>query len=369
MPTIVSRKDDHIRIAILRNVEFGDTYLSKLHIVHDSLPEIGLDDVDTRVKLFGKDLALPLIIGALTGGTDLAFRINRVLARVAEKCGIGICVGSQRIAIERPETRRSFEIVKEEAPTALKIANIGAPQLSKLDEAKLLEWCQTAIEMIDADVLAVHLNPLQECLQPEGEPHFRDVLDKLRYLVKNLGKPILVKEVGFGIARETARKLAETGVAAIEVAGWGGTNFAIVEMYRTNLDMETIDMYKTLANLGIPTLISLCEVIEEFQGYIIASGGVRTGLDVAKVLALGADAASIARPFLEKAIEGEESVIRYVKRIEKELKISMMLTSSRTVKDLRYAPLVMDYDVVMWLVQRRLRKCLRRICLEHLIQK
>ncbi len=364
MSSIVSRKDDHIRIALLRDVEHGSTFLDKVWLVHDSLPEVRLDEIDTSIELFNKKLALPLIIGALTGGTDLAYKINRILARVAEKCQIGICVGSQRVAIERPETRKSFTVVKEEAPTALKIANIGAPQVARLDEEKLVEWCITAIDMIDADAIAVHLNPLQECLQPEGEPDYRNVLEKLRYLVKQINKPIIVKEVGFGISRETARKLASVGVAAIEVAGWGGTNFAIIEMHRA--DPELRELYITFTQLGIPTLMSLCETLEEFNGRIIASGGIRTGLDIAKVLALGADAASIARPFLEKALEGEECTLNFVKRLEKELRISMMMSSCRKIEDLRKVPLVFSIEVLAWLQQRRLSKCLKRVCMDKI---
>ncbi len=363
MSSIASRKDDHIRIALLRDVEHGTTFLDKVWLVHDSLPEVKLDEVDTSTELFGKRLSIPLIIGALTGGTDLAYKINRVLARVAERCQIGICVGSQRIAIEHPETRRSFTIVKDEAPTTLKIANIGAPQIARLSEDKLVEWCITAIEMIDADAVAVHLNPLQECLQPEGEPDYKNVLEKLRYLVKHIDKPVIVKEVGFGISRETARKLATAGVAAIEIAGWGGTNFAIIEMYRADPDLR--ELYLTFTQLGIPTLMSLCETLEEFNGRIIASGGIRTGLDMAKVLALGADAVSMARPFLERALEGEERTLHFIKRIEKELRISMMITSSKRIEDLRRVPLVFDVEIIAWLRQRKLLKCLRRACADE----
>jgi len=363
MHDISSRKDDHIRIALLEDVETGRTLLDQVYLVHDSLPEVNIDEVDCSVTVFGKQLSMPLIIGALTGGTDIGFKVNMILAEIAEKFRIGICVGSQRVAIERRNriAIESFKIVKEKAPSTLKIANIGAPQLSKLDEKTLLDWCIEAIDMIEGDAIEIHLNPLQECLQPEGEPTFRSVLDKIRYLVKALNRPIIVKEVGFGLSRETAEKLAKCGVAGVEVAGFGGTSFVLIEMYRANLmDKETRELYYTFLNYGIPTVISVCEVLEVFNGVIIASGGVRSGLDIAKLIAIGADLAAIARPFLERALLGREIVEKYVKRIHRELLISMFLTGSKNISELRSKPIVFGQDIVCWLKQRNLSKCMKR---------
>ncbi len=361
---IASRKDDHIKASIVRNVETGSTWFNELMIVTDSAPSINLKDISTDVELFGKKLSMPLIIGALTGGTDLGFKINRILARVAEKYRLGICCGSQRIAIERPETKYTFSIIREEAQTTLKIANIGAPQVSIVDEDKLVDTCNQAIDMIDADALAIHLNPLQECLQYEGEPQYRGFIDKLRRIVRGVNKPIIVKEVGFGISRRTVRKLKDVGISAIEVAGKGGTNFTIVEKYRVEkfLDSESLEIYESLKDIGIPTLLSLCEVIEEFNGIIIASGGIRSGTDIIKAIALGAHATSIARPFLEKALEGYERVCKYVKKILEEVKIVMFMTDCKDMSDVRNRLELIPTPRLLEILRiRRLEKCIQRM--------
>ncbi len=363
MYDIASRKDDHIRIALLENVETGRTLLDQVYLVHDSLPEIDLEEIDCSVTVFNKRLRIPLIIGALTGGTELGLKINSTLAEVAEKFQIGICVGSQRIAIEKKSriAIESFSIVRDRAPTALKIANIGAPQLSKLDEKTLLDWCTEAIDMVNGDAIEIHLNPLQECLQLEGEPTFRDVLNKIKYIARSLNKPVIVKEVGFGLSKETAEKLAKCGIAGIEVAGFGGTSFVLIEMYRADIsDREVKELYETFLSYGIPTVLSVCEVLEVFNGVIIASGGIRSGLDIAKLIAVGADLAAIARPFLERALLGKEHVERYVKRLHRELLISMFLTGSRNLSDLKKKPIVFGQDIVCWIKQRNLSKCMRR---------
>ncbi len=367
MRDIASRKDDHIRVAVFREVEYGRTLLDQVYLLHDSLPEINLEDVDCSVRIFRKDLSIPLIIGALTGGTEIGLKVNKILAEVAEKFRVGICVGSQRIAIEKKDKLaiESFTIVREKAPTTLKIANIGAPQISRLDEKSLLDWCIEAIDMINADAIEIHLNPLQESLQLEGEPTFSNVLDKIRHIAKSLNKPVIVKEVGFGISKETAAKLADAGISGIEIAGLGGTNFTLIEMYRRELnDPEVRSLYETFLNYGIPTVLSVCEVLEVFNGTLIASGGVRSGLDIAKLLAIGADLAAIARPFLEKALLGKDKVESYLKRIRCELLITMFLTGSRTVNELKTKPIVFGNDIICWLRQRKLSKCLKRVNLE-----
>ncbi|NPA71153.1 MAG: type 2 isopentenyl-diphosphate Delta-isomerase [Crenarchaeota archaeon] len=363
--TIFSRKDDHIIASLIHNVDLGSTWLEKVYIITDSAPEIDLSDVDTSVNFLGKKLSMPLIIGALTGGTELGLKINKILARVAEKCRLGICCGSQRIALENEFARESFKVIREEAPTTLKIANIGAPQVAlERNEKKLVDMCLQAIDMIDADALAIHLNPLQECLQYEGEPTFRNLISNIELIVKSLKVPIIVKEVGYGISRITARKLAKIGVTAIEVAGRGGTSFTIIEKYRVKdiIDRELLYLYDTLSELGIPTLLSLCEVYEEFPGKIIASGGIRTGIDIAKTLIFGADMAAIARPFLEKALEGFEKVLKYVERISRELRIVMFLTNSKNIEEFkREANIIVEPSILEVFKIRGLTKCLSRV--------
>ncbi len=363
--TIFSRKDDHILASLLLGSDIGSTWLEKVYIITDSAPTIDLAEIDTSVEFLGKKLSIPLIIGALTGGTDLGMKINKILARAAEKYRIGICCGSQRIAIENESARRSFTIIKEEAPTTLKIANIGAPQIAlEKDEKRLIDMCIQVIEMIDADALAIHLNPLQECLQYEGEPKFQDLINNIEIIVKEIKKPIIVKEVGYGISRRTARKLSNIGVSAIEVAGKGGTNFTIIEEYRARriVDRELLAMYKTLKDLGIPTLLSLCEVIEEFPGSIIASGGIRTGLDIAKTIILGAHIAAIARPFLEKSLEGLDRVLKYIERIARELRIVMFLTNCKNIEEFKKnAEIIVEPELVEVFKIRRLTRCLNRV--------
>ena len=353
------RKDDHIRISILENVETGNTYLDCVYLIHQALPEIKFEDINLEVEVFNKKLSAPVIIGALTGGTELGFKINKLLAQIAEKFNIGLYVGSQRIAIEKKETRYTFEIVKEIAPNVLKIANLGAVQISKIDESKLLDLCNEAIDMINADALSIHLNPLQEILQPEGEPYFQDFLSKLNYLIKHLNKPIIVKEVGFGISKEVAEKLEKIKVHSIDIAGFGGTSFTIIEGFRSNKFMKEIS--KTFINWGLPTLFSLCEVLEVFNGIIIASGGIRNGIDIIKVLAIGANVVSVSRPFLENALLGFEKLENYVNKLLMEMKIAMYLTNAKSINDLKNIPIVFCSSAINWFTQRKLRKCIKRI--------
>ncbi len=230
---IESRKNDHIRIASEYNVEEGNNLFNEVHLIHIALPEMDFDDVNTATTIFNKRLSFPFIIGAMTGGTETAEKINATLARCAEEFGIGMYVGSQRVAIVKPETARSFRVVAENAPTALKIANLGAPQVSRLDEKVLSDWVLQAIDMINADAIAIHLNPAQEVFQPEGEPWFKGVIDKLRFIRKVANRPLIVKEVGNGISMEVARALvSRVGPDAIDVAGTGGTSFIRIESIR-----------------------------------------------------------------------------------------------------------------------------------------
>lgn len=343
---IASRKDQHIEASVSKLVEYGDALFDEVTLVHNALPELNLDEIDASVEIFGKRLSAPFIVGALTGGTALAAKVNERLAKSVESLGLGMYVGSQRIALERPETRWTFEVVKEYAPRALKIGNLGAPQLAKLDEKTLLDWALEAVDMIDADALAIHLNPLQEIFQAEGEPTFRGVLDKLRCLAKGLNKPIVVKEVGSGISKEVAGRLGEV-VSAIDVGGRGGTSFVLIEGYRGA--RKWTDAF---LDWGIPTVVSICEVRSAFGGTIIASGGVRSGVDGAKCIALGANAFSMSKPMLDAALENR--VEEALERVIWELKAAMFLTGSRTVRELSTAPKVVGPRVRVWLESREI---------------
>jgi isopentenyl-diphosphate delta-isomerase len=345
---IENRKDEHIKIAASNDVEEGNSLFDEVQLVHNALPEIDFDDVNPSVSIFGKRLSFPFIIGALTGGTETAERINGTLARAAEEFGIGMYVGSQRVAIVRPETARSFRVVKDNAPSALKIANLGAPQVSRLSERELIDWVNEAVDMINADALAIHLNPAQEVFQPEGEPWFRGVLSKLRLIRRITNRPLIVKEVGNGISMEVAKMLAEVPVDAIDVAGSGGTSFIVIESIRRRDTSES----GVFRNWGIPTLLSICEVSSVYDGLVFASGGVRNGLDGAKAIAVGADAFSMSRPMLLSALKGYDTVKDTISRIMWEFKVAMFLTGSRTINDLKKAPIVASLPVLLWLIQR-----------------
>ena len=350
--SIGKRKQRHIRISLEENVEseiptgFGD-----ISLVHRAVPEIDLRDVDTSVELFGRKLSAPLIISAITGGTEEAKKINGTLARVAQRTGIGIGVGSQRIAIQQPEVEGTFRVVREEAPDALVIGNIGCPQLSLgwgIEEAKKV------VDMVEADALAVHMNPLQEAIQIGGDTNYRGLVEKIGSLASSLSVPVIMKETGAGISYEDAARLEKVGVFGFEISGLGGTSWAAVEHHiaREVGDARQEYLGKSLWSWGIPTACSLVEVRAASKGKVIASGGLRSGLDVAKSLALGADAAGIAKPFLQKAVEGEEALQKHVEAIIAEVKICMFLVGARNVADMRRVPVVVTGWTSEWLKAR-----------------
>lgn len=349
-----NRKIDHLRICLNRNVSFmgKSTGFNDVELVHRALPEIDFDEISLETSLLGHRLKAPIIISAMTGGSRLAMKINEVLARVAEELGIGMGVGSQRVALENPDLSPTFSIVREVAPTAFLIANLGAAQFSLgfgLDEAR------RAVEMINADALAIHLNPLQEIVQREGEPKFSGVLSKIGELVDGLDVPLIVKETGAGISMEVAFLLERVGVKCVDVGGAGGTSWAAVEYYRA-LEAND-DLYASLAKLfwdwGIPTVISVCEVGYATDLEIIATGGVRSGLDVAKAIALGASSAGIALPLLRPAYDrGVEGVLDFLNRMILELKATMFLVGAKSISDLRRVPLVIGGFTAEWLKLR-----------------
>jgi isopentenyl-diphosphate delta-isomerase len=350
--SITKRKQRHIRVSLEEKVEsdvptgFGD-----VDLVHRAVPEIDLKDVDAGVELFGKRLSAPLIISAITGGTEEAEKINRTLAIVAEKFRIGIGVGSQRIAIQQPEVERTFRVVRQCAPHTLVIANIGCPQLSLgwgLNEAR------KAVDMIDADALAIHMNPLQEAVQVGGDTNFKGIIKKVKALTKGLGVPVVMKETGAGISYEDARRLEDVGVMGFEISGLGGTSWAAVEHHIAREVGESRMEYlgKALWNWGIPTACSLVEVRTASKGKVIASGGLRTGLDAAKAIALGADVVGIAKPFLQKAVEGEEALEKHIATIIEETRICMFLAGARNVAEMRGVPAVITGWTAEWLRAR-----------------
>ena len=350
--SINKRKQRHIKVSLEEKVESDTTTgFEEVSLVHRALPEIDLVDVDTSTTLFGRKLKAPLIISAITGGTDEAMKINAILAKVAGRQGIGISVGSQRIALQQPEVESTFSVVREKAPNTLVIGNIGSPQLN-------LGWgskeAQKAIDMIDADALAIHMNPLQEAVQVGGDANYQGILKKVKELTSNIKTPIVMKETGCGISYEDALKLEKLGVAGFELSGLGGTSWAAVEHHVAREIGEYQQEYlgKALWNWGIPTVCSLVEVREASKGKIIASGGLRTGLEMTKAIALGADAAGIAKPFLQKAVESEEALERHIESIITEFKVCMFLIGAKKLGEIKKVPVVITGYTYEWLKNR-----------------
>ncbi len=296
--TTSSRKSDHIRINLEKKVDSSlITGLERFHFVHEALPEINLEDIDLNLEVFGKKLNSPLLISSMTGGTKKAHQINLNLARSAQEMGVAMGIGSQRAAIENPSLEESFQ-VRKVAPDILLFANLGAIQLNYGYSVK---ECQRAVDMIEANALILHLNPLQEAVQPEGDTKFKGLLSKIEKVCKHLPVPVIAKEVGWGISKQTARKLIDAGISAIDVAGAGGTSWSQVEMHREKTERQA-KISGMFVDWGIPTAESI-QMVKEISSEIIlfASGGLRTGIDIAKCIALGATLGGLASPFLKAA--------------------------------------------------------------------
>ncbi len=325
------RKAEHIDLALDERIQLRANFFEEYYFDHEALPEIDIAEVDVAVDFLGKRLAAPLLISCMTGGTDDAKRINRNLAIAAERCGIALGVGSQRKAIEDPATVESFQ-VRDVAPTAPLLANLGAVQLNYgfgIDE------CRAAVEMIDADALVFHLNPLQEALQPEGQCDFRNLIEQMGAIAQELEVPVIAKEIGCGIAGDTARRLRDVGIEIVDTAGLGGTSWARIEASRAS-DLEIGELF---ANWGVATPRSIRELRKAGGMTIIGSGGVRSGLDVAKAIALGADLVGLAQPFLEAAIESADRAVETCERKVRELRIAMFCVGAIDVAALQQVEL------------------------------
>ena len=333
---IRSRKADHIQINLEEDVQSGiTTGLEFYRFIHNALPEINLSDVNTTQIIFGKKMAVPVLISSMTGGTEKAAVINRHLAEAAQQAGIAMGLGSQRSAVEDAGLARTFH-VRQYAPNILLFANIGAVQLNYGFTTNHL---RNLVEMVEADALVLHLNALQEALQPEGDTNFRGLLNKIEVLCREIEIPVIVKEVGWGISEITAMQLINSGVSAIDVAGAGGTSWSQVEMYRMRGD-RLANVAGAFRNWGIPTADSIIQVRKAAPGLmIIASGGLKNGVDIAKCIALGAQFGGMARPFLMAANESTEKVMNLIEQIANEIRICMFLNGALTISSLQQVQL------------------------------
>jgi isopentenyl-diphosphate delta-isomerase len=347
------RKTEHIRICLEEDVKAKKmtTGFEDVFLIHRALPEINQKDIDVSTQVFGHKFSAPLLITGITGGTEKAFKINAAIAEAVEELGIGMGVGSQRAALENPKLERTYSIVRKKAPNAFILANIGAPQIIKENS---LNQVKKAISMIGADALAIHLNPLQEAVQPEGETDYSGVLQKISELTANLNVPVIVKETGAGISAEDAKKLRDVGVSGIDVAGAGGTSWAAVEYYRAKQrgDVFGQEIGKDLWDWGIPTVVSLVEVVQSVDVPVIASGGVRTGSDVAKAMALGAALAGFAAPVLGPSLKNNEEVGRRIELVVRQLRTVMFLVGASSIERLKAVPVIMIGRTAEWLKAR-----------------
>jgi isopentenyl-diphosphate delta-isomerase len=333
---IKRRKREGIEIPLKENIQArtASTYLEYVKLLHNALPEINYDQIDLSIEFLNRSFSAPLIIDSMTGGTDEAFVINKRLGLIAERYGLGMGLGSQRAGLKSDKLVESYSIARKVAPNAFLIANIGGAQLSDgLSNSDILK----IIKMIDANALAIHLNPLQELIQPEGEPRFKGILKKISNLVNEVEIPIIVKEVGSGISADVAIKLEKSGINSINVAGAGGTSWAGIEKIRADQHNEYIksQLGELFWDWGIPTALSILLVSNSVKIPVIASGGLRNGLEIAKCLILGANVCAMAFPFLKRASKSEEELEKFTQLILSEIRATMFLLGAKDVHSLK----------------------------------
>ena len=334
------RKDEHICLSLLQKPQSAD--FSGIHFVHNCLPERDLNEVTLEANLFGSALRSPLFINAVTGGTPLAMRINAALADVAKQCGLPMALGSQMAALEHPAAEETFKIVRRVNPAGVIWANLGSYATPAL--------VRRAVRMLEASAVQIHLNVPQELAMGEGDYRFRGNLDRIKEIVQAVDLPVIVKEVGFGIAREQALLLMEAGVAAIDIGGRGGTNFLAIENRRSRARISP-----EILSWGIPTAISLIEVLDAVgtKVDVIAAGGMFSSLNIAKALALGAGAVGMAGfPVYILLKKGRRALVNEIKRIERELRLIMLMAGCSTIGQLRRVPLIVTGFTARWLRQR-----------------
>jgi isopentenyl-diphosphate Delta-isomerase len=340
---IQRRKDDHLDLCATDEVAFKETttLFEKVQLVHQSLPDFAVDDIDTSVSLLGKKLRLPIVIASMTGGTERAAEVNRDLASIAEARGLGFGLGSQRAMQRQPDTAWTYQ-VREWAPRTLVFGNVGVVQARDLDTRDI----NAMVSEIGADALCVHLNPAQEIVQPEGDRDFRGGIDTYKRLVRELKVPVIAKETGCGLSWQSAKKLFDAGVRHVDTSGAGGTSWVGVETLRA--EGEKALLGKLLWDWGVPTAASVHACVR--AGHTtIATGGIQNGLDVVRALALGASAVGIARPMLKAQVRGGRAEAeRFVEQLEREVRAVMLLCGARSVAELRSVPRIVFSPLREW---------------------
>ncbi|MGB7340221.1 MAG: type 2 isopentenyl-diphosphate Delta-isomerase [Phototrophicaceae bacterium] len=337
-PSTESRKVDHVKINLEENVQFPNmtTGLEHYRFLHRAVPEVNLAAIDTSVSLFGKILDSPLLISSMTGGAKLAVTLNQRLARAAQKYNIAMGVGSQRAALEDDELAYTFQI-RDYAPDIMLFANVGAVQLNYgygVDEM------QRAVDMLQATALILHFNVLQEAVQPEGDTNFAGLLDKIEAICSASSVPVIAKEVGWGFSPQDVKDLVNVGISAIDVAGAGGTSWSEVEYHRAP-NAYYARVARAFADWGIPTSDAILYAKEAApETPIIASGGLRDGIDVAKCIALGALVGGMAGPFLKAANDSQEAVEQFIEETNAQIKIAMLCSGATTIEDLQNTALI-----------------------------
>lgn len=347
MADIEGRKADHINICLNNDVTPGHRYWDDIRLIHEALPEVDFDDIDTSACVLGKELDFPFIVNAITGGFEGAKRINENLAKACSELNIGMGVGSQRAAIEGVDTE-SYSIIKD-YDVPLVIGNVGAPQLidQKGRKAFTADDISKAVDTIDADFVAIHLNYLQEAVQPEGDLKSKGCFDAIRDLARQF--PLIVKETGAGISPGTAKRLSSIGIEAIDIGGMGGTSFSAIEMHRAMAAGNKLkaEVGGTFYDWGIPATVSLATIESEVP--VISSGGILSGLDIARSIALGAVCAAGSNIVLKEATESADAVIEMLKLLKEEYKVAMMLTGSSTTEELSQADYVIIGETRQWM--------------------
>jgi isopentenyl-diphosphate delta-isomerase len=336
------RKKEHIKYSMLLEKKLKRNVFDDITILHNCLSQVNLNDVDLSSNLYRIKLTSPIIINAMTGGMKEGENVNRELSKIAKKLGLAMAVGSQTIALDKPDSIRSFKIVREINPDGIIFANLGADAT--------VEEAVKAVEMIDADALQIHLNVPQEVMMKEGRRNFTGAINNISEIIRSINVPIIVKEVGFGIAGEEALILAENGVKIIDIGGTGGTNFMAIENLRSKSQA-----FRHLQNWGIPTPISLIEAVKAVgdKTDLISSGGLKNGLDAAKSMALGAKATAFAGSFLYILLtEGPSSLEKHILQIEKEIRYIMAMAGARNIEELKQRPVIIQGKSFQWLKYR-----------------